>query len=46
MLRARLAFAFQCSPVDLRELTVGEARAMCAVLDEVNEAHKRARRKN
>lgn len=45
MLRTRLAYAFQCSPTALRDLTVGEGRAMLAVLAEVHEAHKRARRK-
>lgn len=41
MSRARLAYAYGVSPVDLRDLTLGEARAMCAVLEEVAKAHKR-----
>lgn len=43
MLRARLAYAYQCSPVDLRELTLEEAQAMQAVLTEVEEAIRRGR---
>ncbi|MBB6038326.1 hypothetical protein [Phytomonospora endophytica] len=45
MLRARLAYAYQCSPVDLRDLTWGETRAMCAVLEDVAEAQRRAARR-
>jgi hypothetical protein len=43
MLRARLAYAYQCSPVALRELTLEEAAAMEAVLTEVEEVIQRGR---
>lgn len=45
MARARLAYGYSCSPTALRDLTIGEARAMLATLAEVDEARKRAMRK-
>lgn len=38
--RAWLAYAFRVSPVSLRDLTMGEARAMRSVLAEVARARK------
>lgn len=45
MMRARLAYAFHCSPADLRDITMSEAHAMAEVLSEVEQRYQEGLRR-